>query len=122
MCVYRKLASVVLVLLIPTVSAVALSACPQMPQIGDVQPQMTMIDMAPVQLNFTASQTNLCCEVSPAEIAEVSLRASVGSKANVIPMTVIPTIQVSRGMRESEYPHAQAPSPPAQARLCVFLI
>src|SRR5262249_14742293 len=103
MGVHRKLASVVLVLLIPIVSAVALSACPQMPDI--VQQQMAMMDMAPVQLSFTASQMNPCCEVSPAEIVSVPARASVGSEANPIPMTVTAAVQVSRCERASDYPH-----------------
>ena len=120
MSVHRKLVSVLLVLLIATVSAVALSICPQMPEMLNLQPQMGMMDMERVQLTFTASQTNLCCHLSVAEIFPVPVRIWIGGEARVIPL--FSAVRVSHRDSASGLPDAEPASPFAQARLCVFLI
>jgi hypothetical protein len=122
MLIHRKLISVILMFLVLAVSALALSPCPQMPEMGNVQPQMAMMVMAPVHLSFTTTQTTRCCEIPPAEIAPVTVPASLGADANVIAIALVAAILVSNRDRATGYTEAQAASPPTQARLCVFLI
>jgi hypothetical protein len=77
MSIYRKVVSVLLVLLTPTASAVALGDCPQqMTEMGGSHSDIAMMGMVSPHLSFTASQTNLCCLVSPADLAGPE-RASV---------------------------------------------
>jgi hypothetical protein len=124
MSVHRKLVSVLLAVLVPTLSAIALSACPQqMAAMGNSQSQMAMMDMISAQLSFTALSTNLCCQVSAAEIVSAPVRASAGNDARLIPLAAVAAGQISQAQRSNiSYRNPQATSPSAQAFLCVFLI
>ena len=119
MSIQRKIISVLLVLLIPTASAVVLIACPQeMPEMGLSQLPMAM-DM--VASWSSSSQMRLCCELSPAEVVSIVLRVPVGGDSQpVVPKSTAAVQRVSP--RRANNLGVQAASPPVQARLCVFLI
>lgn len=119
----RKIVATFFVLLLPATSAAALSVCPQgMPDMGAPPSQMAMMDMTPTQLSFTASENNLCCQASPAEIVPVQVKLSAGGEVPVIAVTVKAAVRVLQSERPNASYDIQSASPPAQARLCVFLI
>src|SRR5215831_1117124 len=89
MCMCRKLVSVLLLALVPTASSLAVAACPQgMANMGNPHAEMAMMGMPPVQLSLSVTPSNLCCQVSPAEIVLDSVRAAVGGD---ISATLIPS-------------------------------
>lgn len=87
---------------------------------GRPQSPMTMMSMT-AEFSITASQMNLCCQIGAAEIAPVPVRTS-GDEATLVPVTFMtPLRPLDRGTpKVSEDFHLG--TPPAQARLCVFLI
>ncbi len=116
-----KIVSAFIALLITVTSVAAVTACPQgMPEMGRPQSPMTMMGMT-AEFSITASQMNLCCQIGTAEIAPVPVRAS-GDEATLVPVTFMtPVGALDRGTPNlSEDFHLG--SPPAQDRLCVFLI
>jgi len=122
--VHRKLVSVLLVALIPTASSLALAACPQgLANMGNPRAEMAMMDMAPVQISFTTAQTNLCCQMSPAEIASGPVRASVGKDTNLVFAATAPVaVTMSSPKPKTLSEHSPRSSSPPQPFLCVFLI
>lgn len=124
MSVNRKLVSVLLVLVIPTVSAVALSACLRpMPEMGSPHSDMAMMGMASPEPGFAALPSNLCCEVSPAETAPGPARPSVSDETYSVLMPAAAAVQISQTTKTTASYHEVPPgSPPARALLCAFLI
>ena len=124
MTVDRKLVSVFLVLFIPILSAISLSACPQpMPEMSDPHSDMAITGMTLSQSSFVPSQSNACCELSPAEIAPGLAQASVSNGPFSILTRVDGAVQITDGKkRNGVYSELRSASPPARAVLCVFLI
>jgi hypothetical protein len=124
MSINRKLVSLLLVFLIPTASALALSVCPQdMTEMGKPQSGMAIMDMAPLQLSITATQTNLCCEVSPSEIPLGPVQPSGAGETHAVVIagaTGCAILQSAKARIVSD--HVPKASSPPQALLCVFLI
>ena len=120
----RKIVSVLLAALIPTASALALAACPHgMAERANPQSEMAMMDMAPVQLCITATPTNLCCQMSPAEIAPGGVRASVGGENSDVLITAVRSSASLRATKANTVSDRLSRSSfPSQALLCVFLI
>lgn len=121
MCSPGKIVSAFIALLVTVTSVAAVTACPQgMPEMGRPQSPMMMMGMTP-EFSITASQMNLCCQMGAAEIASVPVRAS-GDEATLVPVTFMTAARpLDRGtLNVSE--DVQLGSPPAQDRLCVFLI
>src|SRR5581483_3041924 len=123
MLLHRKLVSVLLVLLMPSVSF-ALSPCRQdLEEMGSPQSQVAMMDLAPVHLAVTPSQTNRCCQMSPAEIPARPVGASVSGEHHTVLSCAVADVEISftestRGL----HVQSRSSSPPDQAVLCVFLI
>jgi hypothetical protein len=124
MSIYRKLVSLLLVSLISTASAFALSVCPQdMAEMGNPQSGMAMMDMATLQLSITTTQTNLCCQVSPAETTPGPVQPSVTGETYAVLIagtTGSAILQSTKARIVSD--HVAKASSPQQALLCVFLI
>jgi len=80
----RKFISALLALLIPTASAVAISACREpMPEMSSSPSQMAMMDMVSPQVNFAAAPGNLCCQVVPAETTPGPVRPSLSRETHL---------------------------------------
>jgi hypothetical protein len=124
MTVDRKLVSVFLVLFIPTLSAISLSACPQqMPEMSNPHSHMAITGMTLPEPSFVPSQSSACCELSPAEIAPGLVQASVSNELFSILTRVDAAVQITDGKkRNGIYSELRSASPPARAVLCVFLI
>jgi hypothetical protein len=120
----RKLVPALLLLLIPTVSAAALSTCPkELPGMNNFQSQMTDMGMVSQPSGFAANESNHCCELSPAEtVPAPPARASVSNETySVLTAVVIVESSLSAATRTA-YDQARIASLLPQAFLCVFLI
>jgi len=124
MSIYRKLVSVLLVALIPTASSLTLVACPQgMAEMAIPQSEMAVMEMASVQMSIAVTPSNLCCQVSPVEIAPGPVRASVGGDTSAVLISTATSVGTLRPAKASGVSdHFPRSSSPPQALLCVFLI
>src|SRR6266516_3129782 len=121
----RKLVSAILLLLIPIVSAAALSICPrEMPGMNNSQLQTADMGMVSRQSTLAAIATNRCCQVSPAEtVPAPPARASGGNGTYSVltPVTaIVRTLRTTTTRTASD--QVRTASSPPQALLCVFLI
>src|SRR6266516_5192007 len=121
----RKLVSAILLLLIPIVSAAALSICPrEMPGINNSQLKTADMGMVAPQSSFAATGNNQCCEVAPAEIVPAPPARASASNETYSVLTAVTSIvgTLHTTTRRASGDQARIASPPAQALLCVFLI
>ena len=122
---FRKLVSTVLVLLIPTISGLALSACPHgIRNMGDPNEHMDMVGMVSPVLSFSVSPNNLCCEVAPAEMTPRPPARAGASDENIgVKTDVTSGMQVLEPDKtKTQQDDIPGGSSPPQALLCVFLI
>ena len=127
MSVARKIGSVALVLLIAASAVLVVSTCPQELATMNSDHDMAMMGMSMPGMEssspgFSEKRTELCCQVSPADLPKQMSQVSTGDAASEF-LTTHHSPKVSQPATLAAVdPHDRQLGPPPQALLCVFLI